>query len=164
MERARLLRIAARVANVPAKEGQFSAPDGQVLAHLQKYLGAKYVADAAYRSFADRVRGPWRDSLQQHWAEHAGEERRAAYDLAMKVSALGGDPSVSSISVPTCTASLPGLMQCLIDLELDAIENGRALIAMAGSNTAMVVLAENLVLQDTQHLDDLRRMAARSEL
>ena len=42
--RPNLLRIASRVSvanNVPGREGQFAAPDGQVIAHLQKFLTAK---------------------------------------------------------------------------------------------------------------------------
>lgn len=153
-----LLRVACRVANVPSREGQFAAPDGQVIAHLQKFLNAKYAIDAAYRSFADRVKGPWRDALVDHWHEHAKEERDQAYDLAMKVVGLGADPVQTVVQVPACPATVIGFCKVLMEMELKAIENGRRLIALAGDNTAMKVLGENLILTDTQHLDDLRRM------
>jgi bacterioferritin (cytochrome b1) len=163
MERS-MLRVASRVACVPEKEGQFAAPDGQIIAHLQNFLAAKYAIDVAYRSFADRVRGPWRDALYEHWDEHAGEERKAAYDLAMKIVGLGADPILTAVQIPPCPANTAGFMKCLMGLELDAVENGRTLIKLAGDNTSMKVLAENLILVDTQHLDDLRRMAAKSDL
>jgi bacterioferritin (cytochrome b1) len=153
-----LLRVASRIANVPAREGQFAAPDGQVIAHLQKFLSAKYAIDMAYRSFADRVHGPWRDALVDHWHEHAKEERDAAYDIAMKIVGLGADPVQSAVQVPSCESTVVGFCKSLMELELRAIENGRRLIALAGDNTAMKVLGENLILVDTQHLDDLRRM------
>ncbi len=161
-----ILRIASRVAvanNVPGREGQFAAPDGQVIAHLQKFLAAKYAIDFAYRSFADRVKGPWRDALVDHWHEHAKEERQAAYDLAMKVVGLGADPLIPAVQIPLCPPNLGGFCKTLMELELKGIENGRKLIALAGDNTAMKVLGENLVLVDTQHLDDLRRMCAQME-
>jgi bacterioferritin (cytochrome b1) len=157
-----LLRIASRVANVPAREGQFAAPDGQVVAHLQRYLNAKYAIDMAYRSFADRVHGPWRDALVGHWQEHAKEERDAAYDLAMKIVGLGADPVQSAIQIPHCEPTVVAFCKVLMELELKAIENGRRLVALAGDNTAMKVLGENLILVDTQHLDDLRRMIVES--
>lgn len=159
-----VLSIANRIAFTPEKEGNFAVPVGQVVAHLQKYLCAKYAIDVAYRSFADRVKGPWRDALYEHWDEHAKEERKAAYDIAMKIVGLGADPIVTSIQVPPCTANLVGFMKCLKMMELDAIENGRTLIKLAGDNTSMKIFAENLILVDTQHLDDLRRMMARSDL
>ncbi len=138
-------------------EGQLAVPTGQVIAHLQQWLGAKYRIDAAYRSYADRVKGPWRDSLVAHWQEHAGEERAAAYDIAMKIVGFGGDPSVTVLEVPQAPADLGAFCSVLMNLELQAIEKGREAISMAGEMTSLKVMAENLLLQDTNHLDDLRR-------
>lgn len=164
MKQYSMLKIASRVAYMPQKEGRLAVPIGQVIAHLQKYLCAKYAIDAAYRSFADRVKGPWRDALYEHWDEHAAQERKAAYDLAMKIVGLAADPIVTAIQIPPCTANLMGFMKCLESMELDAIENGRVLIQLAGDNTSMRVFAENLILVDTQHQDDLIRMMARIDL
>jgi len=164
MDRSKILRIAGRVAATPAVEGAYAVPEGQMIAHLQQFLAAKYAVEMAYRSFADRVRGPWRDSLVNHWLDHAGEERQSTYDLAMKVVGLGGDPIQTVVQIPACPANLIALCQALIGMELEAIEAGRKLAEMAGGNTSMRVLAENTVLLDTQHLDDLRRMLAKSDL
>jgi bacterioferritin (cytochrome b1) len=158
-----MLRIAGRVAATPAKEGAFAANPGELIAHLNHFLGAKYAVEASYRSFADRVKGPWRDSLVDHWHEHAEDERKSAYDLAMKVVAMGADPIMTTIQVPPCTANVAGFMQCLMNQELDAIEAGRKLATMAGENMGLRVLAENTVVIDSHHIDDLRRMMAKLE-
>ncbi len=160
----RYAAIAKRVAAVPAKEGAFGAPEGQVIAHLQQFLSAKYAIDIAYRNFGDRVRGPWRDSLVEHWYKHAEEERKNTYDLTMKVVALGGDPVQTTIQIPPCTANVAALMQVLVTMELDAIEAGRVLCTLAGDNTALRLLGEECVFLDTQHLDDLRRMMAKIDM
>lgn len=159
MTRNLISRIASRVANGPviAKEGGLGAPDGQVIAHLQHFLTAKYAVEMSYRSFADRVKGPWRDALVDHWHEHAEDERKSAYDLAMKIVGLGGDPIQTAVNVPACTANVMGFCKVLAAQELEAIEAGRKLIVLAGNNTGLKVLAENTVLLDTHHLDDLRR-------
>ena len=161
MATSKLSRIANKIAAVPSREGALGAPEGQVIAHLQLFLTAKYAIDMAYRSFADRVRGPWRDALVDHWHDHSKEERGHSYDLAMKIVGLGGDPIQTVIQIPACTASLAALMQVLMDMELDVIEAGRALCSMAGDNTSLRVMGENMIIIDTQHLDDLRRMAAK---
>lgn len=142
------------------QEGAFAAPPGQLIAHLNKWLTAKYRIDAAYRSYADRVKGPWRDALVDHWYTHAEEERKQAYDLAMKVVALGGDPIQTVIDVPAAPASLGAFCAQLAQLELAAIENGRIAIQLAGENAPMRVLAEQIIYVDAQHLDDIRRMCA----
>ncbi len=143
-----------------SSEGGLAVPTGQVIAHLQKWLAAKYRINAAYLSYADRVKGPWRDSLVEHWTTHAGEERQAAYDLAMKIVGLGGDPSVTVIEVPATTANLGALCANLMSLELKAIEAARETMSMAGEMVSLRVLAENICLVDTQHLDDLVRMTS----
>ena len=159
-----LLKIAGRVALAPTmtqtKEGNVSAPMGEVIAHMNKFLNAKYTVEASYRTFSDRIHGPWRDSLVDHWYKHAEDERKSSYDLAMKIVGLGSDPIVSNIQIPPSTANLTGFCQILINQELEAIEAGRKLIELAGSNTGLKVLAENTVLLDSHHLDDLRRLSS----
>lgn len=158
---AKLIRIATRIAAVPSKEGALAAPEGQLIAHLQLFLSAKYAVEMAYRNFADRIRGPWRDSLVEHWHDHAKDERQSTYDLSMKVVALGGDPMQTYIQIPACTLNVGAFMQVLMNMELEAIEAGRELARLAGDNMGLRVLAENTVVLDTHHLDYLRRMAAK---
>src|SRR5262249_52439317 len=134
------------------------------IAHLQHFLSAKYAVEMSYRSFADRVKGPWRDALVDHWHEHAKDERDSAYQLAMKVVGLGGDPIQTGITIPPCPANVAGFCKVLMDQELEAIEAGRKLIVFAGVNTGLKVLAENTVVLDSHHLDDLRRTCASMEI
>lgn len=147
-----------RKASPDPREGSLAAPVETVIETLQAWLTAKYRIDAAYRSFADRVEGPWRDSLVAHWAEHAGEERKQAYDLAMKIVGLGGDPTVTTIDVPSVPRNLASFGACLVELELRAIETAHRVVAMSGGMASLRVFAEEIMLVDTQHLDDLRRM------
>lgn len=153
-------RIAnSRVATSPQFEGELGAPLEQVVLLLSDILACKYSIDNAYRSYADRIRGPFRDAIVAHWQEHAKEEREAAYDFAMKIVGLGGDPVVmhvdyASVAQPT----IDQFCQELAQKELDLIAKNRELINIAGDHTSLKVLAENTILNDTQHLDDLRRM------
>src|SRR5512135_45645 len=156
-----ILRVAHRVAALPTKEGEFAAPEGQLIAHLQSFLSAKYAVEMAYRNFADRVRGPWRDSLVDHWHDHSEDERQSTYDLSMKVVGIGGDPMQTYIQIPACPHNVGAFMQVLMQMELEAIEAGRELAKLAGENMGLRVLAENTVVLDTHHLDDLRRMDAK---
>lgn len=139
-------------------EGSTSVPVGQLISVMNGWLSMKYQKDAAYRSYADRVRGPWRDALVAHWQEHAGDERGHAYDIAMKIVGLGGDPIQTSVSIPASVPNLSALGLSLMNLELQAIERGRQVAEMAGSMDALRVLAEEVILKDAHHLDDLRRM------
>ena len=147
-----------KIAHVPSREGAFAVDTSAVISTLQCYLEAKYSLEIAYRSYADRVKGPWRDSLVSHWYEHAKDEKKSQYDLAMKIIGLGGDPAVCSITIPNCTYGLQSFFMCLMEMELRAIELGRELIQMSGDNDGLRLLMEEIVLNDSHHLDDLKRM------
>lgn len=151
-------KLSEKIALTPEKEGTYSTANGQIIAILQEILCCKYAIDNAYRSFADRVTGPWRDALVDHWLEHAKEERSAAYDIAMKVEGLGGDAMITVTNVPACPPNVQAFAMCLARMELELINKCRGLIECCGDNVSMRVFAENLILVDTQHLDDLRRM------
>jgi bacterioferritin (cytochrome b1) len=142
----------------PVREGEFSAPTGQVIATLQKYLSLKYAIDIAYRNFSDRITGPWRDATVKHWYEHAEDERKHQYSIAMKLVALGSDPVPSVYQIPNSGPNLEVMFQSLMDLELEAISIGRELVDCSGSKVGFRVLIENMVQDDGHHLDDLRRM------
>jgi bacterioferritin (cytochrome b1) len=159
----RLSRVAARIATMPTKEGEFAVPDGQIIAHLQKFLSAKYAIDMAYRNFSDRIRGPFRDALAEHWYEHADDERKNIYALNMKVIGMGADPIQSYVQIPVCTPNVGAFVQVLMQMELDAIEMGRQLAEIAGANIGLRVFAEDTVVLDTHHLDDLRRWADKTK-
>ena len=152
------LASAEKVGLTVEKEGGYGTADGQIISILTDILHCKYAIENAYRSFEHRVKGPWLDSLVEHWQDHAKEERQAAYDIAMKIMGLGADAMVSMVSIPKCPGNLDAFLMILGRMELDLILKERELIECAGDNTAMKVLGENLVLVDTQHLDDLRRM------
>lgn len=151
-------KVQEKVSLVAEMEGAYGTADGQMIHILQDLLNCKYAIDVAYRSFSDRIRGPYRDAVVDHWKDHAKEERQGSYDLAMKIVGMGADPIVTVVSVPQCPANIEAFGATLIHMELDLINKARELIDCCGENTSMRVLAENIVLIDTHHLDDLRRM------
>jgi bacterioferritin (cytochrome b1) len=153
--------IASKISKVgltPEMEGEYGSDHAQIVNILLDILHCKYAIDMAYRSFADRVHGPWRDALVDHWYDHAKEERKAQYDIAMKIEGLGAAAIVSSIQIPQCGSDVLEFSKCLVAMELELIAKQRVLLEQSGDNTSMKVFAENLILVDTQHLDDLRRM------
>lgn len=136
----------------------FAVPVGQVINHLVEWQSAKYTIDILYRNFADRIKGPWRDSIVEHWYKHAEEERENAYNLSMKIMSLGADPIHTAISLPPAPADLTSFCAILMDLETKAIEKGKQAVEYAGENVSLRVFAEDIILVDSQHLDDLSRM------
>jgi bacterioferritin (cytochrome b1) len=158
-------KIANKIAvfNDPVSEGEVGAPPGQIISLLQSYLNIKYVTDAAYRSLSDRLRGPWREAMTKHMYEHAEDERNHAYAIAMKIIGFGGDPIQTSITIPDSTSNLISIISVLADLELQAIKMARGLLFLSGEDDGLRVLVEDILLKDSHHLDDLRRIIPNEE-
>ena len=124
---------------------------------LQKALKLKYTAVLMYINYGDRIRSHFRDSVYEHWQEHMGEERTACYDLAMKITALGGEPEVQVSKVPS-TGTLSEMFMHVMQMEKQLIQGQRDILAVCGENVGLRILIENSLLEDQRHLDDARRM------
>jgi bacterioferritin len=142
---------------VSPEEGLFAVPQQAMISLLQKALKLKYTAVLAYINYGDRIRAHYRDTIYAHFQEHLDEERKACYDLAMKITALGGEPDVQVQKVPS-TPALAEMFMHLMRLEKELIEGQRAILAAAGENVGLRILIENSLLEDQRHLDDIRRM------
>lgn len=142
---------------VSPEEGLFAVPQEQMLRLLQKALKLKYTAMLMYVNYGDRVRSHFRDAVYEHFQQHMAEERTSCYDLAMKITALGGEPEVQVGKVPS-TPALAEMFMHIMQLEKELIEGQRAVLAACGENVGLRILMENSLLEDQRHLDDARRM------
>jgi len=142
---------------VSPEEGLFAVPQEKVVAQCNKLLKLKYTTHLAYMNYGDRIRAHYRDAIYDHFGEHMGEERDDAYHLAMKITALGGEPTPKVGTVPDIN-DLGQIFITLLQMEKQLIQELRNLSLMAGENLSLKVMLEQMVLTDQQHADDLRRM------
>lgn len=145
--------------NEDPREGTFTCSEGEMISMLRQFLTAKYVIEISYRNFADRITGPWRDGLVDHLYEHAKEERDHQYSLTMKLVSMGVDPMIGTIQIPQVSPEIRSLFQNLMELELQALEVERKIIACCGDNVGLRVLIENMSAVDDHHLQDLIRLS-----
>ena len=142
---------------VSPEEGLFAVPQEKVVAQCQKLLRLKYSAMISYVNYGDRIRAHFRDPIYEHFNEHMAEERRDAYHLAMKITALGGEPAPKVSPVPD-VSDLHQIMMTLLQMEKELLQELRVLAAMAGENIGLKTSLEQMALTDSRHADDLRRM------
>lgn len=142
---------------VSPEEGLFAVPQEKVVGQCVKLLKLKYTAMLMYVNYGDRIRAHFRDSIYAHFNEHMEEERKDAYHLAMKITALGGEPTPKVVAIPDIN-DLHQIFMHLLQAEKELLQELRNLVAMAGENLSLKVMAEQMVLTDQQHADDMRRM------
>ncbi len=126
---------------------------------LNEDLAAEYQAVIMYRTYASLVAGPWRQELRAFFeAEIPDELGHAAY-LADKVVALGGIPVVEPGPVPVVKDNKE-MLERTLQAEIDTIARytKRVEQAEAAGEIALKVQLENMILDETAHRDDIRRM------
>lgn len=142
---------------ISAEEGMPAAPQEKLLKLLQKILKLKYGGMILYTNYGDRIRAHFRDAIYAHFQEHLKEEREGAYDLAMKITALGGEPIPQVGSVPDAN-NLHQMFMNIMVAEKELIQAERDLLAACGEYDGLRILIEGILLLDQRHLDDARRM------
>ncbi|HYJ79059.1 MAG TPA: ferritin-like domain-containing protein [Longimicrobiaceae bacterium] len=126
---------------------------------LNEDLAAEYQAVVMYRTYAALVSGPWRQELRAFFESEIPDELGHAAFLADRVVALGGTPSVSVAPIPVVTTARE-MLENALQAEMDTIERYTRRIqqAEACGEISIKVQLENLIVDESGHRDDIRRM------
>jgi bacterioferritin len=126
---------------------------------LNEDLAAEYQAVIMYRTYASLVAGPWRQELRAFFEGEIPDELGHAAYLADKVVALGGIPVVEPGPVPVVKDNKE-MLEKTLQAEIDTIARytKRVEQAEAAGEIALKVQLENMILDETTHRDDIRRM------
>lgn len=126
---------------------------------LNEDLAAEYQAVIMYRTYASLVSGPFRPELRAFFEAEIPDELGHAAFLADKIVALGGLPTVSPGEVPLGKDNRE-MLENALQAEVDTIERYIRRIEQAErvGEVSIKVQLENLVVDESQHRDDIRRM------
>lgn len=135
-------------------------PDYQELIDgLNQDLSAEYEAVIMYRTYASLVSGPYRPELRAFFEGEIPDELGHAAFLADKIVALGGTPTVRIGEVPV-TMDNRQMLENALQAEIDTIERYTRRIQQAErvGDISIKVQLEDLIVDESQHRDDIRRM------
>lgn len=126
---------------------------------LNEDLAAEYQAVIMYRTYASLVSGPYRPELKAFFEGEIPDELGHAAFLADKIVALGGTPTTAPAAVPAATDNRE-MLENALQAEIDTIERYTRRIdqAEAAGEISVKVQLEDLVVDESQHRDDIRRM------
>ena len=126
---------------------------------MNEDLAAEYQAVVMYRTYAALVSGPSRPELRAFFEGEIPDELNHAAFLADKIVALGGTPTTRSAEVPIVAGNRE-MLEVALKAEEDTIARytKRAELAEACGEIAIKVELENLIVDETNHRDDIRRM------
>lgn len=126
---------------------------------MNEDLAAEYQAVVMYRTFASLVTGPWRQELRAFFEGEIPDELGHAAFLADKIVALGGLPTTDVKPVPIPRTNRE-MLEIALQAEVDTIERYTKRISQAEElgEISVKVQLENLIVDESGHRDDIRRM------
>lgn len=126
---------------------------------LNEDLAAEYQAVIMYRTYASLVSGPYRQELKAFFEGEIPDELSHAAFLADKIVALGGIPTTSAAPVAVARDNR-AMLENALQAETETIERYIRRIdqADAAGELSIKVQLEDLVVDESNHRDDLRRM------
>lgn len=122
-------------------------------------LAAEYQAVIMYRTYASLVSGPYRQELKAFFEGEIPDELSHAAFLADKIVALGGTPTVTPGEVPI-VADNREMLESALAGEVDTIERYTRRLEQAdkAGEISIKVQLEDLIVDESNHRDDIRRM------
>lgn len=131
----------------------------ELIEGMNEDLAAEYQAVVMYRTYASLVTGPWRQELRAFFEGEIPDELGHAAFLADKIVSLGGVPTTDVQSVPIPRTNRE-MLEIALQAEVDTIERYTKRIKQAEElgEISVKVQLENLIVDESQHRDDIRRM------
>jgi bacterioferritin len=126
---------------------------------LNEDLAAEYQAVVMYRTYSSLVSGPYRPELRSFFESEIPDELGHAAFLADKLVALGAVPTTTPAAVPVAQDNR-AMLENALRAEEDTIERytRRAQQAEAAGEIAIKVQIEDIIVDESRHRDDLRRI------
>lgn len=126
---------------------------------LNTDLAAEYQAVIMYRTYASLVSGPYRQDLKAFFEGEIPDELAHAAFLADRIVALGGTPTVDVAPIPVTTDNRK-MLENALQAEVETIERYTRRIAQAeaAGDIGIKVQLEDLIVDESGHRDDIRRM------
>jgi bacterioferritin len=128
---------------------------------LNEDLAREFQAIVRYTQFAASVRGPFRPEIAELFRSEITDELSHAHFLADKVAALGGDPT--TVVPPVQPAGdVREMLEAVVEAEREDVETytRRAEQAQAAGEVGLKVQLENIVLDETRHMEEVQKILA----
>ena len=130
-----------------------------LIENLNKDLAEEFSAIIQYITYAAQTTGPYRPELSSFFLAEVTDEQAHAEFLANKVTALGGVPTTQANPV-TQADSNHEMLKAVLEAEKRAVKNytQRAKEAEAFGDKGLMVQLEDMVRDETEHMEETARM------
>jgi len=133
-----------------------------LIERLNTVLSWELAGTIQYLQGAALVTGPMRPVYADFLQEGSKEARGHAEDVASRIVALGGVPTVEPAAIRTST-SLEGILDNALALEEAALAAWEAALeASDGAALGIGFWIEEMIAEEQEHVDELRKITGRT--
>jgi bacterioferritin len=128
---------------------------------LNEDLGREFQAIIRYTQFAASIEGPYRPQIAELFRREISDELTHVHFLADKIAALGGEPTTFVPPVET-SHDVHEMLEMVAAAEREDVETytRRAREAEQAGEVGLKVQLENIVLDETRHLEEVKKILA----
>lgn len=136
----------------------------EVLECLNAIFKAEMSGIIRYLHYSFMIMGHNRIPIQKWFRDNATENMQHTIIVGEKITSLGGHPPVVSAEVEeTNMHSVDQLLQESVRHEEQALGLYKRLIGLAGDDVALEEMARDFVRQETEHLDEIKKMLRKAQ-
>jgi bacterioferritin len=129
------------------------------MACLHKIFQQEMSGIHRYLHYSFMIMGHNRIPIQKWFRDQANESQAHAIIIGEKITSFGGHPPIVSASIEESNRhNVHELLQESLSFELAGLDLYKQLVKLAGDDIALEELARDFVRQETEHLDEVRKM------
>jgi bacterioferritin len=130
-----------------------------ILGQLNKLLEIELSGITRYLHYSFMVFGASRIPISAWFRDQASEAMAHAILVGEKITAYGGDPSLSVRPVPRVRHNtVRAMLEESSSFEHEGLDEYRRLLGMAGDDIALEEFARTQILAETAHLEEVEKM------
>jgi bacterioferritin len=133
----------------------------EIIDLLQKAYSNEYLAWLAYKHASKFIFGPWRESIIQHFNDHADEEEEHADWVGNRLAALGEAPALDTKIIKRAgqfNGDYVKIIEFVMQLEGEAVALYSKMLPLLESHAAMRAKIEEFVITEQEHFEDFEKM------
>lgn len=133
----------------------------ELIKRMNHVLACEIAGIIQYMNHKVMLTGPERQSFEGFFHENSEEAHMHAEQVADRITALGGIPTVEPARVRQAT-DLQGMLEASLALEEDALAAWEACLEPAGEvSKGLMFWIEEHVAEETEHCEELRKLAGK---
>lgn len=131
----------------------------EALECLNKIFQAEMAGIIRYLHYSFMIMGHNRIPIQKWFRDQAAEAQTHAVLIGEKITSLGGHPPVITAKVEESNNhNVHAILEESLQFELEALELYKSLVKLAGDDIALEELGRDMVRQETEHTDEVKKM------